>query len=162
MQTNKQQPLKGYFISLVLAMGLNIFPFSSYWKDLNPDWVLLTLIFWVLAIPERIGIFNALAVGLLVDALTGRVLGQHALAYVLIIYVCLVFHRRLRQYLLAQQAFSVFLCLLFSQIIEFMVEGIQGDTKFTLMFWMPVVIGTFFWPVIYALLGAVQIFKQTR
>ena len=162
MQTNKQQPLKGYFISLVLAMGLNIFPFSSYRKDLNPDWVLLTLIFWVLAIPERIGIFNALAVGLLVDALTGRVLGQHALVYVLIIYVCLVFHRRLRQYLLAQQAFSVFLCLLFSQIIEFMVEGIQGDTKFTLMFWMPVVIGTFFWPVIYALLGAVQIFKQTR
>lgn len=162
MQVNKQQSLKGYVVSLIFAMGLNIFPFPAFFKSLSPDWVLLTLIYWMLVMPERVGVFNAWGVGLMVDVLTGRLLGQHALAYALISYFCLMFHKRLRQYLLIQQSLFVFLILLFSQIMKFVIENIQSDAQFTVMFWLPVVVGTLFWPVLYMVLRTVSIFGRVR
>lgn len=160
MQVNRAQPMKGYVLSLVLSMGLNIFSFPGFLQDLNPDWVLLTLIYWLLAMPERIGVFNAWGVGLLVDVLTGRLLGQHALTYALISYFSLKFHKRLRQYLLPQQSLYIFLCLFFSKIMEFMIENLQGDTEFTLAFWLPVFIGTFCWPVINIALRLIRVFGR--
>lgn len=148
MQVNKPQSLKGYWVSIVLAMGLNIVSFSEIFKSLNPDWVLLTLIYWVIAIPERIGVFNAWGVGLLVDVLTGRVLGEHALTYALISYFCVIFHKRLRQYLLLQQSLFIFLSLLFSQIVEIVIESIESNTQFTFTFWLPVITGVLLWPVV--------------
>lgn len=131
-------------------MGLNIFSFPVYLKDFNPDWVLLMLIYWVLAVPERVGVFNAWLVGLIVDALTGRLLGQHALVYALIAYISLRFHKRLRQYLLPQQSLFIFFCLLFSQAMEFSIENFQGDApQLALSFWMPAFTGTLLAPVIY-------------
>ncbi len=162
MQVNKLQSLKGYTVSLIFAMGLNIFSFPLFFKSLNPDWVLLTLIYWMLALPERVGVFNAWGVGIMVDVLTGRLLGQHALAYALIGYFCLMFHKRLRQYLVIQQTLFIFLSLLFSQIMRFVIENIQSDIQFTVMFWLPVLVGTLIWPLLYMVLRAISLFGHVR
>ena len=157
---NKQSFL-GYFISLILSMSLKILPLPSVWNSMNPDWVLLVLIYWTLAAPEKIGVFNAWVVGLLVDVLTGRILGQHALTYALISYICLKLHKRLRQYPVPQQALFIFLCLLLSQILIFWIENIQDDTEFSLDFWLPVIIGTLLWPLVYSMLRFIRIFGKT-
>ncbi len=154
---NKPQNVSSYFASVFIAMGLKIFSFPEFFRDYNPDWVLLTLIYWVLAMPRKVGVFNAWGVGLIVDVLTGRLLGQHALAYSLTAYSCLRLHKRLGQYLLRQQTLFIFSSLLFSKTIEFMIEDFQGDAKLTLTFLLPVVLGTFFWPVIYTTL---RIFRE--
>ncbi len=156
---NKSKALKSYFVSIFFAMGLNIFSFPVFFRDYNPDWVLLTLIYWVLAIPGKVGVFNAWGVGLIVDVLTGRLLGQHALAYSLTAYSCLKLHKRLGQYLLRQQSLFIFSSLLLSKMIEFMIEDFKGDAQLTLVFLLPVVVGTFFWPVIYTTL---RFFRSIR
>lgn len=138
-------------------MGLNIFAFPINLRDFNPDWVLLTLIYWVLAVPEKVGVFNAWTIGLIVDVLTGRLLGQHALAYALITYIILRFHKRLHQCLLPQQSLFIFFCLLFSQVLEFIIENLQGDVHLTLPFWMPVLTGVLLSPIIYIILRVVRV-----
>jgi len=160
MAVIRQQGMQGYFLTVIIAMGLNILPLPLYLKSLNPDWVLLGLIYWTLALPERVGVFNAWVIGLFVDVLTGRLLGMHALAYALISYTCLKFHKRLRQYPVFQQALFVFLCLLFSQMMIFWIESIQGATEFSYEFWLPVLVGTLFWPFVYAALRLIRIFGQ--
>lgn len=131
-------------------MGLNIFAIPISLKDFNPDWVLLILIYWVLAVPERVGVFNAWVIGLFVDVLTGRLLGQHALAYALIVYASLRFHKWLRQCLLPQQSLFIFFCLFFSQAMEFVIETFQGDApQLALSFWMPAFTGILLTPFIY-------------
>lgn len=160
VSTNRGQRVQGYFLTVVIAMSLNILPLPLYLKNLNPDWVLLSLIYWTLAIPERIGVFNAWVVGLFVDVLTGRLLGMHGLTYPLISYTCLKLHRRLRQYPVLQQALFVFLCLLFSQMMVFWIESIQGAIEFSSEFWLPVLMGTLFWPFIYAILRFIRLFGQ--
>jgi len=147
---NKNQYSKRYFLTLLMAMSLNILPLSNAIKSLSPDWVLLVLIYWTLAVPERIGVFNAWILGIFVDVLTGRIFGMHGLIYALVNFTCLKLHRRLRHYPVLQQALFVFFCLLFSQVLVFWIENIQGATGLTWLFWLPVLTGTVCWPFIYA------------
>ena len=51
--------------SLLLAMVLRIIPLPKEWFVYNPDWVLLFLIYWAMAVPERVGLGYAWCVGLL-------------------------------------------------------------------------------------------------
>jgi rod shape-determining protein MreD len=150
MRANKNQYTKRYFLSIIVAMGLNILPLSNVWKSLNPDWVLLVLIYWTLTVPERVGVFNAWILGIFVDVLTGRLLGMHGLIYALINYTCLKFHRRLRNYPVLQQALFVFFCLLVSQVLVFWIENIQGTAGLSWFFWLPVLTGTLCWPFVYS------------
>ena len=98
MQLNNYTGFFRILLTLILAMCLRIAPLPGVIAVFNPDWVLLTLIYWSLAAPERVGIFHAWTLGLLADVLTGRLLGQYALAYSLVIYICLKLHKRLRQF----------------------------------------------------------------
>lgn len=131
-------------------MCLNILPLSNTIKALNPDWVLLVLIYWTLAVPERVGVFNAWVLGILVDVLTGRIFGMHGLIYALVNFTCLKLHRRLRHYPVLQQAIFVFCCLLFAQVLVFWIESVQSSMGLTWLFWMPVLTGTICWPFVFA------------
>ncbi|MEQ1622134.1 MAG: rod shape-determining protein MreD [Methylococcales bacterium] len=146
----------GIIFTLVLAMCLRIVPLPNELAAINPDWVLLALIYWTLAIPERVGIFHAWAFGLLVDVLTGRLLGQYALAYSLVIYLCLSLHRRLRQFPLPQQGLFIFFCLLLSQLLLFVIKNLQQPGEFPASFWLPVFTGTFCWPLVYTVLRFIR------
>ena len=162
MALSNRYAIHGYFLTLVFAMCLNILPLPVFLKNLNPDWVLLVLIYWTMAIPERIGVFHAWFLGLFVDVLTGQLLGMHALAYALISYTSLKFHKRLRHYPLLQQALFVFCCLLFAHMLVFWIESIQSETEFSYTFWMQVLIGSLCWPFVFLLLRYIRISGQIR
>ena len=147
-------------LSIVLAMCLRIMPLPPELAMLNPDWVLLTLIYWSLALPERVGIFHAWTFGLLTDVLTGRLFGQYALAYSLVIYICLKLHKRLRQFPLLQQGLFVFFCLLLSQLLLFFIKNLQHPAQLHASFWWPVFTGTICWPLVYTALRFVRLRKR--
>ena len=147
-------------LSIVLAMCLRIMPLPPELAMLNPDWVLLTLIYWSLALPERVGIFHAWTFGLLTDVLTGRLFGQYALAYALVIYICLKLHKRLRQFPLLQQGLFVFFCLLLSQLLLFFIKNLQHPAQVPASFWWPVFTGTICWPLVYTVLRFVRLRKR--
>ena len=144
------------FFTLVFAMCLRILPLPEGFALLNPDWILLTLIYWSLALPERVGICYAWLFGLLTDVLTGRLFGQYALAYSIIIYLVLYWHRQLRQFPILQQCLFIMGCLFISQALLFWFENIRAPAQLHSSFWIPVVSGTVSWPCVYVLLRAVR------
>lgn len=137
-------------------MCLRVVPLPQSISYLNPDWILLVLIYWSLALPYQQGVFNAWAIGLLTDVLTGLALGEHALIYALIIYVCIKLHKRLRQFPLLQQTVFVFGCLFASQMLIFWIESMRGPTHFSISFWFPVLTGTLFWPFVNPVLRFIR------
>jgi rod shape-determining protein MreD len=149
-------------LTLVMAMCLRIIPWPVFLSSINPDWVLLMLIYWTIAVPERVGIFHAWIFGLLTDVLTGRLFGEYALAYSLIIYVCLILHKRLRQFPLPQQSLFIFFCLTFSQILIFWLKNIQHPAQLHASFWLPIITGAFCWPLIYSVLRRVRLTRRTQ
>ncbi len=139
-----------YLLLIFLAMALRVIPFSETLSYINPDWVLLVLIYWSLNAPEKFGVFNAWLVGLLVDVLTGRVLGEYALVYTLVIYFILKFHKRIRHYPFPQLSVVVFVSLLFSCSIVYWIESIKNDASISPIFWTQIISGTLMWPLMYS------------
>ena len=142
--------------SLLVAMVLCIIPLPGEWFVYNPDWVLLFLLYWAIAIPERVGVGVAWCVGLLGDALTGRMLGQHALAYSVVIFMAVKSHRRLRAYPLYQQAILIFLLLLINQLLVFWTQDMKAARTIASIYWMPSLVGALAWPIVLLALRQVR------
>ena len=73
--------------TFIIALLLTIMPLPEWARYLRPDWVGLVLIYWCLAVPERVGVITGWLMGLLVDLLTGAILGQHALALTVVAWI---------------------------------------------------------------------------
>lgn len=153
MRLSNQQ---NFLLTICLGMCLRIAPFPHLMNVINPDWVLLILIYWTLMLPYRKGIFNAWFCGLFTDVLMGRTLGEYALIYTLIGYFSIKQHKRLRFVPLIQQSIFIFACLAVAQMLIFLIESVQSATKFTAAFWLPVFTGTLLWPLIHQALQFIR------
>ncbi len=140
----------------MLAMCLRVMPVPHLLHIINPDWVLLILIYWTLMLPYRKGVFHAWMCGLFTDVLLGRSLGEYALIYALIGYFSIKFHKRLRFVPLVQQSFFIFTCLLLAQALVFLIENIHSPTRFSAVFWLPVITGTLSWSLIHTVLHFIR------
>lgn len=142
--------------TLLLAMILRILPLPREVFLLNPDWLLLFLLYWNMAIPERVGVGTAWFAGLIADALTGRMLGQHALAYAVVAYLCVRLHRRLRLYPLYQQALSVLLLQSISQLLVFWTQNAKSANAVGASYWLPSLVGALAWPAVFLALRRIR------
>lgn len=143
-------------ITLLLAMALRIMALPHDLAIYNPDWVLLCLIYWNLAIPDRMGVGISWFTGLITDVLTGRMLGQHALAYAVTAYCCIRLHRQLRLYPLYQQALATMLLLLLGQVLVFWLQNFKGSNAISIAYWLPSLTGAALWPAIFVALRSVR------
>jgi len=143
-------------ITLALAMILTIIPLPDSLVRLRPDWVGLTLIFWCLALPYRVSVGSGFVVGLLLDVLSGTLLGQHALALSLTAYVCVRLHARIRAYPAWQQMLTVLVLLVLHQLVVLWVDRTIGRPGHSLAYWLPSLIGMFLWPLVYRWLDSVR------
>lgn len=144
------------FLSLTVALLLTIVPLPENLRLLRPDWVLLVLIYWAMALPHRIGVGIGWIMGLINDVLTGMLLGQHALAYCLVIFLTLKLHQRLRLYPLWQQAQSILVLLTLGQLILLWINGMIGRPLHSWLYWAPSVLGALLWPVLFVLLRGLR------
>ena len=147
-----------YFIlTLGVAMTLRVMSVHSTLDIINPDWILLVIVYWAIALPERFGVFTACFAGVLTDVLTGRMLGQYGLIYAVVAYFSIKEHRRLRQFPLLQQSLFVFYFLLFSKIIVFGLESLKAGNRLQLEFWYPVISGVIAWPLVFLALRYLRV-----
>ena len=94
-------------ISFIIAIMLTALPLPDWAVNWRPAWVAIVLIYWCMAVPDRIGIFIAWFLGLLLDVQQGAVLGQNALGMILLAVLTINSHQRMRAYPLSQQAVLV-------------------------------------------------------
>ncbi len=144
------------------ALVLTIIPLPESLRLYRPDWVGLVLIYWCLALPDRIGIFYGWLVGLLLDVLTSSLLGLHALALCLVAYLSLRIHQQIRVYPLWQQALAVMILLSVHQLVLLWVNGILGRPGPGFSYWVPPVIGAVLWPLIFSILRALRLGFSVR
>jgi rod shape-determining protein MreD len=101
-------------------------------------------------------LWKALVIGLFVDSLLGTLLGQHALALVVITYLNLNLYLRIRVLSLVQQSVYVFGLLLISQVIIFWVDGIMGLTIPVQAVLLAPLIGALMWPCVFIILRDIR------
>lgn len=111
--------------SFALALFLNFLP----WPDLRvvPDFVALVLAFWCVRQPRLVGLGVGWALGLVVDAGNGVLLGQHALAYSLLAFLSIWLSRRILWFGPVLQAAHVAVVLVIAQTLVVLVRLAAGD-----------------------------------
>lgn len=146
--------------SFILAMMLTMVPMPSWmpsWVDsLRPEWATMVLIYWCMALPQRVGVGIGWVVGLFLDVIHGALLGQYAMALAVVAYITISLHQRLRIYPIMQQALIVLLLILLQQLLVIWVKGFIGQSPDSLLYWMPSLTSMLLWPWLFLLLRDVR------
>lgn len=142
--------------SILIAFILTIVPLPDWLVWYRPAWVLMVLVFWVLAEPYRFGIFAAFIVGLLLDLLTGTYLGMHAFTLTLVIYFFVRFQTQIRSFPAIQKIGVIFLAIVLYVGLQQMLYAILGASQHSYQSWG--IIGTtlLFWPIVNFMLQGLQ------
>jgi rod shape-determining protein MreD len=144
------------FATLAAAMVLTLLPLPAVLEVLRPYWVALVLIYWGLETQGMVSLGMAFLTGLLLDLLTGSLLGLHALSLVILVYLVMRFRARLRFFPPWQQALSVLALLVNDRIILLWIISLRGDPLPSLAFWLPPIVGTLLWPWLFILLDRIR------
>ena len=136
-------------VSFIIALLLTTIPLPAWLSNWRPAWVAMTLIYWCMALPERVGVGSAWVLGLLLDAHTGALLGQNALGLSVVAYLALRLHKQIRTHPPLQQ--SIFICfyLLLFQFFSLWIRGIIGVPPHHWLFWAPVASSVLLWPFFF-------------
>jgi len=136
-------------LSLVLTLALVAVPLPDSVAPLRPDWVAVVLLYWSLMAPRHFSLLTAFWMGIALDTLSGALLGQNALALLVVVYLAEKFHLRLRVFPLSQLAITVFLLLGLYEFILFWIDGMAGRSVPLVERWVPPLTGTLVWVLLY-------------
>ena len=114
-------------LTLLVALLFELAPLPRWVAWAWPDFVALMLVYWGVHQPHRIGLLTAWAAGLLMDAAGGALLGQHALAYGVLMYGAIFLHRRIRMFPLRLQAAHVAVLLVAERCLQLLVRLAGGE-----------------------------------
>ncbi|MDP2170497.1 MAG: rod shape-determining protein MreD [Rhodocyclaceae bacterium] len=146
-------PARGWFVylSLCVALVLNLIPFGRL--PGIPDWFALALVFWCIHQPLKVGMGAGFFFGLVIDVANGSVMGQHALAYVLLAFAAGGLSRRILWFPVAQQALHVLPLLLGAQLVMLLIRLAAGAEFPGVLYFLSSFFAVLLWhPLNYVLL----------
>lgn len=147
-------------ITIIVALMLMVVPMPDWAAPFRPDWVALTLVYWAMMLPRTWSVGSAWLVGIVLDVAQGTILGQHALALCLIVFITVRFHLLMRVFPMQQLAATVFAILALYQFVLFWINGVAGVDVPAVDYWGPVITGTLLWPFVLMVLRGVRLRVQ--
>ncbi len=142
-------------VTLVIALALTIitFVFGEY----SPDWLYLVVIYWILAVPNSIGLTTSWFIGLLTDVAFGTILGSNALTFVLIAFIITKTYKFVRYLTVYQQSIIIFLLLFLKQTVLMWIDGmIRMEEIILSAYYWSVLISALVWPLVYFVLRYIR------
>lgn len=140
------------WLTLLVSLLLTIMPLPILLDSFRPNWTLLVLSYWCLALPNRVNVLTAWLIGLVVDILLGSVLGINAFACAIVIYVTANHFQKIRNFSIWQQSLIVCLLTSFYHLIVFWLQRFVFDVDFSFSYMKPVITTSLMWWIVFLLL----------
>lgn len=144
----------GYLIMLTLLLTfiLAIMPLPIIVKAYRPDWTLMVLMYWALALPHRVNVGVAWICGFILDVLLGTVLGIHAMSCAIVVYVTAVNYQMIRNFSVWQQSLIVGMLLALHHLLVYWLSYFFSEIYFVPEYLYPVLTGIIAWPWLFLIL----------
>lgn len=140
----------------VVALVLEIIPWPAGFQGLRPAWIVLVLIYWVLALPNKVSVGFAFLVGLFWDVILGSILGVHALVLSVALYFIAKYHLILRNLSLWLQGILVMLYISLIRFAIFCIEFLLHSAEFNTQELLGAVISGILWPWVFLLMRHIR------
>jgi rod shape-determining protein MreD len=146
----------GRILAVTLAALLaSVLPLPGWLELLRPDFVALAVLWFTLLSPRLTGLFYAWGAGLALDAFKGVLLGQHALAFIVIAYVASKLRLQVRAFPPLQQTAVILALLWLNEFIVFWIDGVAGHPVTDWRRWLSVPVGAACWPLLAGMFARV-------
>lgn len=140
------------FLSFLIAGLLQFLPVSESLNIWVPQWVALVMVYWALVLDDRFKLLLPCFVGLCLDAMNGTILGQHALALLLLSFIVLKNGKSVRRAGRLQQIVEVGLLILGYQFILSLLQGVIGLQLVSWTYFLSSISSALIWPWISIIL----------
>ncbi len=148
-------------LSLLVALILSIVHIPHTLQFWRPEWVALVLVHWAILFPRESSYIHAFIAGLLLDALWGATLGQHALGFVILHFIAIRMSERITPKTLSQHFFLVFICIGTYLLVNLWILGITQDKPADWSYWFPLLSSLLVWPLVHGLLNQLHIANKS-
>ena len=145
------------WLTLFIGMMFQIIPLPKMFEAWRPDWLLMVMVYWAMALPHRYSILTAWLLGALLDVLLGAHLGIRSLALSLVIYIVVLLCQQLRNFPRWQQSIflACFICIY--HLVIFWVQFIAVEkTPFEFSMLLPAISSLFIWWWVFLVLRNIR------
>jgi len=142
--------------TIAIALWLSVIPLPDWARWARPEWVAMAMIYWVIALPHRVGVGVAFCVGLFLDFVEGSPVGQNAFALAIVGYLSLILYQRMRMYAPWQQSGIVFVLIGLNQLLCHWVQTLTTKVVPTMLFLLPALVSALLWPTVFVLLRKIR------
>jgi len=143
-------------LTLALGFALTIMPLPNLLEPVRPYWVALVIIYWNLEAGRMRHLGQAFVIGLLLDLMTGALLGQHALGLVILVFLLERFRARIRFFPPWQQVAAILALLVNDRVIHSWIIALQDNPWPPWSWWLAPLVGVMVWPFLFLLLDLLR------
>jgi rod shape-determining protein MreD len=154
--TSSRESRSLIFLTIIAAILLTLLPLPEVLVPFKPYWVAMVVIYWSLETQDMISLGMAFLIGLVLDILSGSLMGLHALSLVVMVFLVQRFRSRLRFFPPWQQALSILGLLVNDRIILIWITALLGEPIPTWKYWLPPLVAMVLWPWLFLLLDRIR------
>ena len=143
-------------LTFALGFALTIMPLPPVLDPMRPYWIALVIIYWNLEAGRMRHLGQAFLLGLLLDVVTGTLLGQQALGLVILVFLLERFRFRIRFFPPWQQAAAIFALLLNDRVIQLWIVTLAGNHWPPWTWGLAPLVAVLIWPWMFLLFDALR------
>ena len=124
----KPAPMSRIILTLMVAVILTLLPWSGYALLIEPNWILIILLYWGIHEPRVVNGSAFFIFGLLSDVAQSSILGVHAFSFSVVFWLLSAYRQRILTFYAANQALHLLPAFLLNQVIITLIIYITAGT----------------------------------
>ena len=141
---------------ILLSIILMVMPVPDVLDQYRLPWLSMTVIFFSIFNISLIGIISVWFSGLILDIMTGGLMGENALILAVLSYLSYRFRFQIRVYPMWQIMIVVLILLSLGVLITLWIDGISGNMLFNIYDWINIGIAVLIWPIFMSIFEKMQ------
>ena len=132
---------------ILLSIVLTIIPLPDLMNSFRLPWLMMIVIYFSIFNVSLIGVLSAWLSGLILDLLTGGLMGENAMILSIISYLAYRFRFQIRVYPIWQIMVVVLLLLSLGELLSLWIQGVSGTMNLSIVKWINISISVIIWPI---------------